>query len=89
MNNNYYPNNMYNLNTRSTLKPLYNDFLSMNKYKKATIYMSFPNSNEWKDIIFKGNIEDVQNDYIVIRDINTNKLIYTFISFIDYIMFDE
>ena len=85
MNNGY--QNMY---TRSTLNGIYNNnFLNMNNNKKADIYVSFANSKEWQDMIFKGYIIDTNNDYILIKDINSNKTIYLKRSYIDYIIFDN
>ena len=56
MNNSYmYPN--YQPNYRVNTRGIYNDnYIEMNKGKKATIYVSFPNSKQWQDIIFKGVI---------------------------------
>jgi len=67
----------------------YNDnFLMMNKGKTVCFYVSFPNSKEWKDIIFKGIIENSNNKYTLIRDINSNKLILIFNDYIDYVIFE-
>ena len=87
MNNSY----MYNYQSpRSTIRNLNsNNFLSMNKGKKVDVYLSFTNSKEWKDIILKGIIQDIGDDYLLLKDINNGKntLIYTY--YIDYIVFDE
>ena len=60
----------------------------MLKGKIANFYVSFPNSKEWKDIIFKGNIENVNDNFTLIRDVNSNKLILVCNNFIDYIVFE-
>ncbi len=65
-----------------------NNFLMMLKGKIANFYVSFPNSKEWKDIIFKGNIENVNDNFTLIRDVNSNKLILVCNNFIDYIVFE-
>lgn len=65
-----------------------NNFLLMNKGKTLSFYVSFPNSKEWKDIIFKGVLEDSNDTFSLIRDINSNKLIIIFNEYIDYIVFE-
>ena len=87
MNNNYYReinNNPFYTNNQPSFqanRPYYTeyinndkkleDILKINKGKKASIYTSFKNSNEWKDKIFTGIIEDSYKDYIVLSDPKT------------------
>ena len=87
MNNNYYKefnNNPIYTTTQSNYqmtKPYYSeytyqdkkldDILKINKGKKVSVYTSFKNSNEWKDKIFTGIIEDSYKDYIVLSDPKT------------------
>ena len=69
---------------------MYSDnFLNMNKSRKVNIYTTFPNSKEWRDNIFKGTIEDIGNDYILLKDSMTNKRIMIYTMFIDYIVIEE
>ena len=61
----------------------------MAKGKKASFYLSFGNSREWRDTIIKGTIQDSQNDYTLIRDMTTGKLTMIYNMFIDYIIFED
>lgn len=65
------------------------NILRLNKGKIATIYMSFPDSEQWRDKSFTGIIEEAGRDHIIISDPKTGvwnllKLIY-----VDYVSFDE
>ncbi len=96
MNNNYmYPNYQGNSmrvmpNSRaSQLQNPYSDsILSHYLGKKASFYLTFNDSNEWRDTIFKGTIQDTNSDYTIISDDTTNKPILMWNKFIDYIIFD-
>ena len=45
-------------------------------------------SNEWRDTIFKGNIQDTNKDYTTIVDSTTNKPVLLWNKYIDYIILD-
>ena len=89
MNNSYiYP--YQNTTRNNSIRASYSDnFLSMNKGRKADFYLSFKNSKEWQDTIFKGIIQEVGNDYTLIKDITTGKLILIYNMYIDYVIFDD
>lgn len=56
--------------------------------KKVTIYSSFPDSSEWRDKTFTGNIVAGGKDFIVIKTSkNQNIIIWTI--YINYATFDE
>ena len=95
MNNNY----MYSIypgsNIRVTpsrggqMQDMYNDnMLSPFVGKSASFYLTFNNSNEWRDTIFKGNIQDTNKDYTTIVDSTTNKPVLLWNKYIDYIILD-
>ena len=88
MNNNYV-NSPYvpaqPLNEQSYIE----NILRLNKGKKVEIYMSFPDSIEWKDRIFKGIIEESGKDHIILSDPNTGNWYLLVLIYVDYIKFDE
>lgn len=97
MQNNYYPNNymdsyipnsiINNNNTEDEL--LYvSDILKINKGKKAIIYCSYPDSNEWRDKIFEGTIVQSGKEYLLLKNIN-NQLNLIWNIYINYIEFKE
>lgn len=65
------------------------NILRMNKGKKVEVFMSFADSGEWKDRIFKGIIEESGKDYIILSDPVTGNWYLLLIIYIDFIKFDE
>ena len=65
------------------------NILRLNKGKIASFYMSFPDSNEWRDRIFTGVIEQAARDHIVISDPKTGKWYLLLSIYLNYIVFDE
>lgn len=65
------------------------NILRLNKNKKVQIHMSFPDSNEWKDSIFSGIIEESGRDHIILSDPATGKWHLLLMIYVDYITFDE
>ena len=67
----------------------YDSALAPHIGKTASFYLTFNDSTEWRDTIFKGTIQDSNDDYTLITDATTNKPILVWNKFIDYIIFDE
>lgn len=65
------------------------NILRLNKGKMATIYMSFPDSEQWRDKTFTGIIEEAGRDHIIISDPKTGVWNLLKIIYVDYISFDE
>jgi len=95
------PINMNNINlpNQTTLQTQAGNFpmeqsyieniLRMNKGKKVTVHMTFPDSNEWRDKEFKGIIEQSGRDHIILSD-PTNGVWYLLLMiYIDYVTFEE
>ena len=76
MYNNYNPinNNYYNY---------VDDYLKGIIGKKIEVHVSFSDSIEWRDSVFKGILEHVGKDYIVINLNNKKNIIWAI--YIDYI----
>ena len=102
MNNNYY-NPGFNTNPNQNLNKIptginedlpmeqsyVENILRLNKGKIASIYMTFPDSNEYKDRIFTGVVEQAARDHVVISDPKTGKWYLLLSIYIDFIVFDE
>ena len=58
----------------------------LNNYigKRIEVHVSFSDSIEWRDSIFKGNLDFVGKDYIVIN--SENKKIVIWSIYIDYVI---
>ena len=65
------------------------NILRLNKGKTATFYMSFPDSIEWKDRIFKGIVEQAGRDHIIVSNPSTGEWYLLLIIYLDYVTFDE
>ena len=90
---NYNPQNGYTPPISGSDLPMEQSYieniLRLNKGKIASVYMSFPDSNEWRDKIFTGVVEQAARDHIVISDPKTGKWYLLLAIYIDYIVFDE
>ena len=65
------------------------NILRNNKGKKVKVYTSFPDSNEWKDKIFEGTIEQAGRDHIVLRDTKNGSWYLILMIYLDYVEFEE
>ncbi|MDD5979641.1 MAG: spore coat protein GerQ [bacterium] len=65
------------------------NILRLNKGKVASFYMSFPDSNEWRDRIFTGIVEQAARDHVVISDPKTGKWYILLTIYLNFIVFDE
>ena len=75
MYNNYNPmNNHYYVD----------DYLNGNIGKRIEIHVSFSDSIEWRDSVFRGILEAVGKDFIVINNDNRKNIIWSI--YIDYVV---
>jgi spore germination protein Q len=65
------------------------NILRLNKGKKATIHMTFPDSEQFKDREFSGIIEQSGRDHIILSDPTTGKWYLLLMIYVDFITFDE
>lgn len=65
------------------------NILRQNKGKIASFYMTYTDSNEWRDRIFTGVVEQAARDHIVISDPKTGKWYLLLTIYLDFIVFDE
>ena len=60
------------------------DYLKNNIGKQVEVHVSFSDSIEWRDSIFKGILENVGKDYIVVNQDSRKHIIWAI--YIDYIV---
>lgn len=65
------------------------NILRMNKGKKATVHMTFPDSEQFRDREFSGIIEQSGRDHIILSEPSTGKWLLLLMIYVDFITFDE
>lgn len=65
------------------------NILRLNTNKMATIYMSYSDSIEHKDMTYQGIIEEAGRDHIILSDPTTGKWYILLMIYLDYIQFEE
>lgn len=65
------------------------NILRLNRGKKVRIHQTFPDSNEWRDLEFRGIIEQAGRDHIILSDPSTGVWQVLLMIYVDYISFDE
>src|SRR5574344_1277453 len=65
------------------------NILRMNKGKKVTVHMTFPDSEQFKDREFSGIIEQSGRDHIILSEPSTGKWYLLLMIYVDFITFDE
>lgn len=65
------------------------NILRLNKGKRVNVYMSYADSNEWRDKVYSGIIEEAGRDHLIISDpVNGNWYLLRMI-YLDYVEFME
>lgn len=85
------PNQQVQNNLQSTQfeQSYIENILRLNRGKKVEIYASYPDSDEWRDKIFKGIIEQSGRDHIILSDPATGNWYLILIIYVNFIKFDE
>lgn len=65
------------------------NILRSNKGKKVKAYVSFPDSNEWRDRIFEGTVEQAGRDHLIIRNPKDGHWYLILMIYLNYVEFDE
>lgn len=65
------------------------NILRLNKGKRIKAYFSYPDSNEWRDRIYTGIVEEAGKDHLIMSDPNTGKWFLLRMIYLDYVEFDE
>ena len=65
------------------------NILRLNKGKVGTFYMTYNDSLEYRDKIYRGIIQAAGKDHIVISDTRDGKRYILLLVYLDYVEFDE
>ena len=85
-----YQNNIEPLNQSLPMEQSYiENILRLNKGKRVRAFVSFPDSNEWKDRIFTGIIAEAGRDHLIISDPNNGNWYLILMIYLNYVEFDE
>lgn len=87
-----YPNQEYAPTAGNTLfneQSYVENILRLNKGKLGKFYCSFPDSNEWRDTVFTGIIEQAARDHLIISNPSTGKWYLILMVYLNYVEFDE
>ena len=90
-NNNFsnYANTLNDKNVLPQEDSYIENILRQNKGKVASFYMTYTDSNEWRDRIVTGIVEQAARDHIVVSDPKTGKWHLLLTIYLDFIIFDE
>ncbi len=84
------PNQSIVTNTELPMEQSYiENILRLNKGKKVTVHMTFPDSNEFRDREFRGVIEQSGRDHIILSDPTTGAWYLLLMIYVDFITFEE
>lgn len=65
------------------------NILRLNKGKSVRAYVSYPDSNEWRDKIYEGIIEEAGRDHLILSSPSNGKWYLIRMIYLDYVEFDE
>ena len=98
MNNSYFPSSNLSNYKSNDFSPFdfheneqsyIENILKINKGSLGKFYCTFPDSNEWRDSVFKGILEKVGKDYIIISNPTNGKWYVILTIYLNYIEFEE
>lgn len=92
-NNSNIPSPPGNINYADTSLPMEQSYieniLRLNKGKVVKAYFSYPDSNEWRDKVYEGIIEEAGRDHLIMSDPRTGRWFLLRMIYLDYVDFDE
>lgn len=68
---------------------LIENILRLNKGKRVRAFVSYPDSNEWRDKIYTGIIEQSGRDHLIISDPTNGNWYLIRMIYLNYVEFDE
>ncbi len=94
MNGAFFPNSSFSQNISGpdnyTDEQSYiENILRLNKGKKIKAFFSFPDSNDWRDKVFEGIIEQAGKDHLVMSNPSTGKWQLILLIYLNYVEFEE
>ena len=75
--------------TKRTEESYIENIVRLNRGKLGTFYMTYSDSNEWRDRVYKGVIEAAGIDHIIISDPRDGKRYVLLNIYLDWIEFNE
>lgn len=86
-NYNGFTNNTTNENPLTYEQSYIENILRLNKGRMCTLYVSFPDSELWKDREFHGIIEQAGKDHVIIKDPESDTWYMILMIYLDYVKF--
>lgn len=65
------------------------NILRLNKGKRVNAYVSYPDSNEWRDKVYSGIIEEAGRDHLIVSDPTNGNWYLLRMIYLDYVEFME
>ena len=62
------------------------NILRLNKGKLGKFYATFPDSNDWRDSVFNGIVEEAGRDHLIISNPTTGKWYIILMIYLRYLM---
>lgn len=81
-----------NMSVQSSLpleQSLIENILRLNKGKKVKVFASYPDSNEWRDKIYDGIIEESGRDHLILSDPSTGNWYLLRMLYVNFVEFPE
>ena len=75
--------------TKRTEESYIENIIRLNRGKLGTFYMTYSDSNEWRDRVYKGVIEAAGIDHIIISDPRDGKRYILLNIYLDWVEFNE
>ncbi len=89
-NNNITPPGNLSYQTQLSLEQsLIENILRLNKGKKVKAYVSYPDSNEWRDKVYDGIIEEAGRDHLILSDPSSGNWFLIRMIYLNYVEFEE
>lgn len=87
--NNFTPDQEVSTNTMPMEQSYIENILRLNKGKKAKVFCSFPDSNEWRDRIYDGIIEQSGKDHLVMSSPERGDWYLIPMIYVNWVEFEE
>ncbi len=81
-----------NVSSQSSLpleQSLIENILRLNKGKQVNVYASYPDSNEWRDKIYNGIIEESGRDHLILSNPSTGNWYLIRMLYVNFVEFAE
>ena len=102
MNGSYYPNPTFptnmgpypdTTNETNSVMPMEQSYieniLRLNKGKKVKVFAAYPDSNDWRDRIYDGIIEEAGKDHLIMMSPATNDWYLIPLIYVNWVEFEE